>query len=145
MDAKIRGQTFRFVTTHLDSLSPVVRLLQAGELLSGPAATELPVVLVGDFNSAPDGLDPTYSLFVGSGFTDAWATSHPAEAGFTCCQSPSLLNPLSLLSSRIDFVLSRGIRDLHDAETLGEEPEDRTTSGLWPSDHAGVAATLHIR
>jgi hypothetical protein len=30
------------------------------------------------------------------------------------------------------------------AEVLGEEPEDRTAAGLWPSDHAGVVATLHL-
>jgi hypothetical protein len=30
------------------------------------------------------------------------------------------------------------------AEVLGEELEDRTPAGLWPSDHAGVVATLHL-
>ena len=28
---------------------------------------------------------------------------------------------------------------------LGEEPDDRTPSGLWPSDHAGVAVSLRLR
>jgi endonuclease/exonuclease/phosphatase family metal-dependent hydrolase len=142
LDAKIRGKTFRFLTTHLDSLSPVVRLQQAGELLSGPAATDLPVVMVGDFNSHADGSDPAYNILVGSGFVDTWTSSNP---GFTCCQSPTLVNPISLLSSRIDLVLARGIRRTLDAETVGEEPADRTVSGLWPSDHAGVATTLQIR
>jgi endonuclease/exonuclease/phosphatase family metal-dependent hydrolase len=144
LTAKIRGKTFRFVSTHLDSLSPAVRLLQAGELLSGAAAAGSPVVLVGDFNSPP-GLDPTYSLLMGSGFTDAWPASHPAEPGATCCQLPTLLNPLSLLSTRIDLVLSRGITASLDAEIFGDEPAERTASGLWPSDHAGLAATLRIR
>jgi hypothetical protein len=30
------------------------------------------------------------------------------------------------------------------AEVLGEELDDRTPAGLWPSDHAGVVATLHL-
>jgi hypothetical protein len=30
------------------------------------------------------------------------------------------------------------------AEVLGEELDDRTPTGLWPSDHAGVVATLHL-
>jgi hypothetical protein len=29
-------------------------------------------------------------------------------------------------------------------EVLGEELEDRTPTGLWPSDHAGVVAPLHL-
>jgi hypothetical protein len=29
-----------------------------------------------------------------------------------------------------------------DAELVGEEPADRTPSGLWPSDHAGVVVTF---
>jgi hypothetical protein len=30
------------------------------------------------------------------------------------------------------------------AEVVGDDPADRTTGGLWPSDHAGVVATLRI-
>ena len=29
-------------------------------------------------------------------------------------------------------------------DVVGEEPADRTASGLWPSDHAGVIATLTL-
>jgi hypothetical protein len=29
-----------------------------------------------------------------------------------------------------------------DADVVGDELGDRTPSGLWPSDHAGVVATL---
>jgi len=28
------------------------------------------------------------------------------------------------------------------ADVVGEESADRTPGGLWPSDHAGVVATL---
>ena len=30
------------------------------------------------------------------------------------------------------------------AEVIGEELRDKTASGLWPSDHAGVVATIVI-
>ena len=30
------------------------------------------------------------------------------------------------------------------AEVIGEELGDRTAAGLWPSDHAGVVATLRL-
>jgi hypothetical protein len=29
------------------------------------------------------------------------------------------------------------------ADVAGEELDDRTASGRWPSDHAGVVVTLH--
>ena len=31
-----------------------------------------------------------------------------------------------------------------DISLIGNQPADRTASGLWPSDHAGVAATLRL-
>src|SRR5262249_52281803 len=73
VDVKIRGKSFRFVTTHLEAFSSAVRKLQASELLAGPADTSLPVVLVGDMNSGP-GFDlGAYDDFLGAGLSDAWA------------------------------------------------------------------------
>jgi hypothetical protein len=45
-----RTDSFRFVTTHLDSRVPAIRVAQAKELLRTAANTSLPVVMVGDFN-----------------------------------------------------------------------------------------------
>ena len=53
VDVKIRGKSFRFITTHLEAFEPRVRVAQAQELLAGPAATSLPTIVVGDFNSQP--------------------------------------------------------------------------------------------
>jgi len=39
-------------------------------------------------------------------------------------------------------VLLRGGFGVRAADVLGDHPDDRTPLGLWPSDHAGVAATL---
>ena len=55
-----------------------------------------------------------------------------------------MLNPVSLLTERIDFVLFRGDFAVHSVEVVGDEPVDRTPSGLWPSDHAGVVAQLEV-
>jgi hypothetical protein len=30
------------------------------------------------------------------------------------------------------------------ARVVGDQPGDRTPGGLWPSDHAGLVATLRI-
>jgi len=145
VDAKVRGKTFRFVTTHLDADSPVVQVAQASELLAGPANTDLPVILVGDFNSPADGSGTsTYSAIVGAGFHDAWSATHPSDPGFTCCQQADLQNAASTLARRIDVVFTRGNFVADNIELLGETPADRTPNGLWPSDHAGIAAELEL-
>lgn len=145
VDAKIRGKAFRFITTHLDGdclpFTSAFQQAQAAELLAGPAATNLPVVLVGDLNSPGDGTGLTYNTVMAVGFADAGVLGGVGST-LTCCQAAGLLNSVSSLSTRIDFVLFRGGFSVLGAEVVGDDPLDRTPSGLWPSDHAGVAATL---
>ena len=144
----MRGHRFRFVTTHLDSVVPAIRVAQAKELLLTAANTSLPVVMAGDFNIAADTwLDPSfpaYQAIINAGFTDAWQSKRASDPGFTAHQAENLLNPTSLLSHRIDLVLFRGGFGVADINLIGDQPADRTRSGLWPSDHAGVAATLRF-
>ncbi len=149
IDVTVRGNKFRFVTTHLDSIVPLIRIAQAGELLRTAANTSLPVVMVGDFNIVADnGLDPSfpgYQAIINAGFTDAWRSKRAPEPGFTCCQAGTLLNPTSQLDRRIDLVVFRGPFSVADIDIIGDQQADRTASSLWPSDHAGVAATLRLR
>jgi endonuclease/exonuclease/phosphatase family metal-dependent hydrolase len=148
IDVKMRGHRFRLVTTHLDSVSPAIRVAQAGELLQTAANTSLPVVMSGDFNiDADSSLDPSfpgYQAIINAGFTDAWRSKRAPDPGFTAHQAENLLNPTSLLNHRIDLVLFRGGFGVDDISLIGNQPADRTSSGLWPSDHAGVAATLRL-
>ena len=148
VDVKIRGKSFRLISTHLDRacLPPdpfAIQRAQAAEVLRGPAATGLPVVLVGDFNSPSDGTGLTYNNLIAAGFADA-ALAEGVGGIPTCCQAADLLNPASSLTSRIDFVLFRGAFTVLGADVVGDNPADRTPSGLWPSDHGGVAATLEL-
>jgi hypothetical protein len=102
---------------------------------------------VGDFNSnAVAGASDTdsYGILTGAGFTDLWATLRPGEQGLTCCQDANLRNPASTLTSRIDLVLYRGAFTPSSVDIVGEEPADRTASGVWPSDHAGVVGALQL-
>ncbi|MGW7403249.1 endonuclease/exonuclease/phosphatase family protein [Streptomyces sp. NPDC054833] len=149
VDATVDGRTFRFVTTHLEPLPPfAVQRAQAQDLVASAADTDLPVVFAGDFNTAANDPQnptyPTYQFLIGSGFTDAWRAAHPGDPGFTCCQAPDLRNPVSALSLRIDLVLFRGDFEVRNIHLVGNEQSDRTPSGLWPSDHAGVVATLRV-
>jgi endonuclease/exonuclease/phosphatase family metal-dependent hydrolase len=146
VDATVHQRTVRFVTTHLEAFSPVHRFFQALELAlpGGPAFTTLPVVLVGDLNSGPHEEDPlsAYGLLTSAGFSDTWTAVHPDDPGFTCCYAENLRDPEPVLSERIDHVLARlGIEALR-AKLVGVDPDARTPSGLWPSDHAGIVTTL---
>ena len=139
VDVKIRGKSFRFVDTHLEAFSAAVRNPQAAELLAGPAATDLPTVVVGDFNSGP-GLDlGAYGTVLAGGFSDAWQGG-PSS----CCHKNDLHDANAPLTKRIDLVFTRGGFETVAADLLGEQLGDRTPSGLWPSDHAGVVATLRL-
>jgi endonuclease/exonuclease/phosphatase family metal-dependent hydrolase len=148
VDVEADGKSFRFVTTHLDSVSPAIRVAQVNELLRTAADTNLPVVMAGDFNIPADSsLDPSfpaYQAMINAGFTDAWQSKRAPDPGFTCCQADNLSNPTSQLSHRIDLFLFRGAFGVADISLIGDRAADRTSSGLWPSDHAGITAALRL-
>ncbi len=145
VDVKLRGGTVRFANTHLEAFSADVRNAQARELAAALASSPHPVVLVGDLNSRPDDSAGAYGTFQAAGYADAWVVVHGPEGGFTSGQSELLDNFPSLLDHRIDDVLyqPKGIEAVA-AEVIGEEPDDRTPAGLWPSDHAGTVARLRL-
>jgi endonuclease/exonuclease/phosphatase family metal-dependent hydrolase len=148
VDVEKDGRKFRFATTHLD-VSPGVQASQAQDMINGAGNTTLPLVFVGDFNAVPnnsaDPSFPIYQKFINAGFVDAWPAKRFPDPGHTCCQAANLLNPSSQLSTRVDLVLLKGDIQIVDITRVGEKPGDRTGSGLWPSDHAGVIATLKIK
>lgn len=143
VDVKYRGRSFRFIDTHLEAFFDPVQELQSLELLAGPADTSMPVVMAGDFNSPADGSgSDSYGNIVEDGFSDAWSEVFPGTTGYTCCHAANLMGPSSL-TSRIDIIFFRGEGwDASEAEIVGEELGDKTAGGLWPSDHAGVLATV---
>jgi Endonuclease/Exonuclease/phosphatase family len=163
VDLTVKSQSFRVFNTHLEQRLlaeglPETRLIQVGqaqELLSAaliPMSEGRKAIVVGDFNSAPGdtipGVPTPYQLFtLLGGFTDTWTMRPKAEEGLTCCQSETLTNRASELSERIDliFSLARPSRVV-DMKLLGATMGDKTRppgrDGLWPSDHAAVAAKL---
>jgi endonuclease/exonuclease/phosphatase family metal-dependent hydrolase len=102
------------------------------------------VIIAGDFNAGPGAT--TYRLLTDAGLDDAWAQARPGESGPTCCQDDDLRNERSRLSSRIDLILfDADDFDATAAERVGHGRADRTSTGLWPSDHAGLVARLRFR
>ncbi len=147
VDVSMGDEKFRFATTHLEVSQPVQEE-QMQELISSVGGTTLPLIMAGDFNAnADDSTDPTHATYedaINAGFVDAWSAAHGNDAGYTCCQAQDLLNDPSSLNQRIDLVLLRGGIGVDGIQLIGDSTGDRTSSGLWPSDHAGIVATLEI-
>jgi len=153
IDANLKGKSFRFVDTHLETEeSPVVQEEQAAEFLAGPGNGGT-VVATGDFNSAADGSTTgTYAqLTAPHNFRDAW-NEGKLGPGLTCCQesntpplAPGALNNWeSTLKTRIDLILSRGAAHSNgNAAVVGDTPF-QAEPPFWPSDHAGVFSTLFL-
>ncbi|MFQ5695575.1 MAG: endonuclease/exonuclease/phosphatase family protein, partial [Terriglobia bacterium] len=137
---------FRFLTAHPESIAAPIEIAQGLELLAGPLNTTLPVIVAADMNAdAADFSDPTfvtYQNFLDAGFVDAWTAVNPFDPGFSCCQAPTVANPLPQLDERVDLITVRGPFRVQVAALFGEELGDRTSGALWPSDHAAVAARL---
>jgi endonuclease/exonuclease/phosphatase family metal-dependent hydrolase len=142
-DVRARGRLFRFVSTHLEDLDLDVQAAQVEELLAGPAdGGGLPVILVGDFNSDAGANEPGYAAIVTGGFHDAWLDLY-APPGDTCCQAPDLLHPYAL-SFRYDVIFRKGGPTTESISLVGDQTGDRTSGGLWPSDHAGLVGSFQL-
>lgn len=146
VDATFNGKAFRFIGTHLETLDAGIRELQGGELRTGPANTSLPVIVAMDSNAqaSPSPQDQTYLDFISGGFNDAWTEVYPGVSGFSCCQAPLVNNVTSQLYQRIDLILTLGSIEAQNIALFGTSPASKTAGGLWPSDHAGVAAQLVV-
>jgi endonuclease/exonuclease/phosphatase family metal-dependent hydrolase len=147
VDVHIPGKTFRFITTHLEGAYPPVQVAQGAELLAGPGNTTLPIIYAGDFNSAAAGgpdQTPTYGNLIAAGLVDLWSAANSGDPGLTWPlhgEDPYTQNTAP--TERIDLVFSAGRVDAVNAQRIGTD--DLTPSGLWPSDYAGVVATVRIR
>ncbi len=153
VEAKVRGSDMQFFNTHLETQAAVpVNVAQGMELLALTSQATLPVVLMGDFNSAANPSasahrkTPTYGNIIDAGFTDVWSSANPGNDGASCCHAADLLNDVPEFDQRIDLIFHSGefVFGAQDARLLGEETADRTPSLRWPSDHAGVFGRVRM-
>ena len=164
VDVLIGNTLVRFVNTHLEErevdptnpLSPIIQAAQAFELISILAGFPIPygakVMIVGDINSSPKDqiltvgpytIVPPYKQLVLAEYVDTWTLRPGKPPGLTCCQAPDLLNLDSILEERIDVIFSSEVPDGKVmVNVVGNNEADKTPSGLWPSDHAGVVTRL---
>jgi hypothetical protein len=148
--ATIAGMEMEVWNTHLESGSdPLIaglRGAQAGELVS-LASTEMPVVMMGDFNDEVG--SPMHQVMTDlGGFEDVWLELRHRARGFTCCHEHDLSNRRARFDERIDYVFSRGIAHPRSGlqgqiRRTGLRPGERVPGPeykIWPSDHAGLFA-----
>jgi len=159
-DVRVGSQRVRVLNTHLESQLSSFAMLQARELVQTQVLTaDRPVILTCDCNSDP--LDTSSKagepipgikhqdpyLFLTSVLDDAWLESGNGSPGFTSGLNEEVNEPApASFTHRIDLVLTRGLGGApvpaDKAVVVGADPTNRTQSGLWPSDHAGVVVRL---
>lgn len=161
VNASVKGKDYLFVNTHLEVRmlgdsqdSTALQPFQASELKGTLQAylsyfPEPPrLILAGDFNNGPANVPlapfyfPTAYQQLSPTFNDTWTMRPGDPDGFTCCQAAQLLNDPSSHDERIDIVFALPAPARVKANVMDAETDDKTISGLWPSDHASVIAEL---
>jgi len=170
IDALVDGVSYRVINTHLEtrleSFGPLGRYFQTAQATElhgtlqvlNAVSPQARTVVVGDFNSDPrdveeiPGIVPPYQIF-SADHTDVW-TMRPGAAtamgapliGLTCCQDEDLGNFKSAVYERVDLIFSLAPpKKVQNARVLGDSVSEKTrpiAMGVWPSDHASVAAKL---
>jgi endonuclease/exonuclease/phosphatase family metal-dependent hydrolase len=151
VDARFKGKRFRFVNTHLEAFGDDQREEQARELIgrAGPLRGKRHYIVVGDFNSDPQGRESpsaAFDILAGFGLRDTWRRG-PFGPGFSCCLNQSNARDTNTngFDHRIDLILAKPKLRAISGEVVGDELRDRAANGLWPSDHAGVVTRLRLR
>lgn len=151
VDMHIRGRNFRYICAHLTEESdPAMQVLQARELLEGPANVNLSVMIVGDFNADPLHRDGSvaYDEFISAGFSDAWAVKHwhNLDGGLTWGHDELLADPGTKFDRRIDLMFFRGnqIWPMNNGTKTWNMRLNRKDAPLWSSDHAAVTTAFWL-
>jgi len=133
---RVTGRRFYFFNTHFDHESRRARRLSAQLVLRRvlDLKTELPVVLVGDFNSAAQN-SQVYETLVGeNAFRDTWLTA--AKRGERLGTFHGYHTPRPD-GARIDWILLRGPIKAKSTRIV-----TFARNGQYPSDHFPVVARL---
>jgi endonuclease/exonuclease/phosphatase family metal-dependent hydrolase len=131
------GQEFYLFNTHFDHEIQRAREKSAELIRQRVAAldTNIPVILIGDFNAAAETNRAYLTLTEGGFFTDAWLTSRQRRGvGVGTFNDFRAAEPNG---PRIDWILTRGETDVEFAETI-----TFARNGQFPSDHFPVVARV---
>lgn len=137
---RLTSQEFYFWNTHLDHALQPAREKAAALIRQRVEAlkTDLPVILLGDFNAVA-GKNPAYTALTGDGFfRDTWKLA--GERRNADYNTFSGFAPAKRDGERIDWILLRGAADVRAAEI-----NVFSRDGQYPSDHFPVVAWLTLR
>lgn len=131
-------QQFYFFNTHFDHETPPAREKSAELIVKRIEAlkTELPVILVGDFNAPAKGSKP-YEIITSAGFADAY-TGAKERRGASVGTFHNYGGAREG-GARIDWILARGEVSVEAAETVTYSRDNQ-----FPSDHFPVAAWVKV-
>jgi endonuclease/exonuclease/phosphatase family metal-dependent hydrolase len=137
---RITGRTFYFWNTHLDHEVQAAREKSA-ELIRqriGRLPADVPLFLVGDFNTIAMA-NRTYDILTKeAGLTDTWSAAR--ERRNEDANSFTGFGPLRHEGERIDWILARGALDVRATEVVTFRHGDQ-----WPSDHLPVVAWITLQ
>ena len=126
---------------------------QLQEVVDRANGTGLPAIIMGDLNDTEG--SPMYQVMRDAGFADVWRHLRPGVSGNTCCHLTDLSDrnrSQGEFTQRIDYIFARGVdhvrREVNGRiSRFGLNPSDRIEGPdgtIWPSDHAGLEATLRL-
>jgi endonuclease/exonuclease/phosphatase family metal-dependent hydrolase len=136
---RVTGREFYFWNTHLDHEVQVARE-KAAELIRqriGRLPADVPLFLVGDFNSIAVANRAYDILTKEAGLTDTWFAAR--ERRNEDANSFTGFGPLRREGERIDWILARGAIDVRATELVTFRQGDQ-----WPSDHLPVVAWVTL-
>ncbi len=138
------GATLDFAVTHLhhEVADEALREAQARTLSSWLAPIGGPLVVVGDFNAEPT--EPAYEVMRDAGFRSAHLEANGAEPAVTWpsgIQAPGIDDDGD--PGCLDYIWVRGAVTVESCRLAFDRPavDDPT---LYPSDHLGLSARIHI-
>lgn len=135
-DDRATGSRFRFLNTHFDHESNRSRVKSSELLAALVAASELPAVITGDFNTSIGTL-PYERLLADAELRDAWVASESrlteAWGTFPDYRAPRLDR------KRIDWILTTP-----DISVREVGINTARFGGVWPSDHVPVQAVVRL-
>jgi endonuclease/exonuclease/phosphatase family metal-dependent hydrolase len=137
---RITDREFHLWNTHLDHALQPAREQAAALIRRRVEAlkTDLPVILLGDFNAVA-GKNPAYTTLTGDGFfRDTWDLA--GERRNADYDTFSGFAPARREGRRIDWILLRGAADVRAAEI-----NIFSRDGQYPSDHFPVLAWLTLK
>jgi endonuclease/exonuclease/phosphatase family metal-dependent hydrolase len=154
VDAKVRGRTVSFSSTHLsyrfdDGWARERQVVQIADFVGQPTGSDFPPIVCGDFNATPASTEVRFikGLHAIDGRSialfDAFEVAHPDRFGYTWSNT----NPFAAADRnpdrRIDYIFvgvrtDDGAGRVLSADVVCDQPR----RGVWPSDHFGVAAEL---